>query len=220
VAHKLVVRQSAARSAAVARWGSIGAGLLYLAVGVLPVYLALAARSLGLSSSDPEGILPQMAVELLLGLGAALFVASLSAAMLSTIDSSLLVAATLASQNLSSARAGAPLGRLRTAVFVCGCLAALLALAGPGVGRLVELASSLGSSGLLVITLLGLWCPLGRAASALAALLVGLLAYPLGSALDWRAPFLGSLGLALGAYLICLPFGRAGQRTGGAPRWS
>lgn len=217
VAQELVVRQSAARSPAVARWGTIGAGLLYLAVGLLPVYLALGARHLGLENQDPEGILPQLALELLPGLGAALFLASLSAAMLSTIDSSLLVASTLAVQNLYRGRAVAALGRLRLAVLLFGSLAALLALAGPGVARLVELASSLGSSGLLVITLMGLWCPFGRAPSALAALLVGLCAYPLGSLLGWQAPFLASLALALAAYLICLPFGRQGQRTGERP---
>jgi Na+/proline symporter len=217
VAQELVVRQSAARSARVARWGTIAAGLLYLAVGVMPVFLALCARRLGLPASAGEGVLPLLALELLPGLGAALFVASLSAAMLSTIDSSLLVAASLGVQNLATPGDQRPLHRLRAAVLLLGAFAALLALSGSGVARLVELASSLGSSGLLVITLFGLWSPWGRAPCAAAALLVGLFGYPLGAAAGLSAPFLASLLASLLAYLVCIPFGRRAAGRAGPP---
>jgi Na+/proline symporter len=275
VAQELVVRQSASRSARVARWGTVSAGAIYFAVGALPVFLGAAAQRAGLAPADPEGALPLLAQQLLGPVGFALFGAALSAAMLSTIDSTLLVCATLSVENLrwrskpvparvarpeaathpqttsrpaidplmealgaasveaqpahgagpapgavvqqtspevgldpASGRSGtaAKLQTLRLTVLGFGLLAFLLALSGAGVARLVELASSLGSGGLLVVTLFGLFSTWGSSPSAYGALLVGLLGYPLASAAELRAPFLGTLVASAAVYVLLSPW--------------
>jgi len=99
-------------------------------------------------------------------------------AILSTVDSALLVAASLVSHNrvVPLAPALGDEARVRIAragVVVFGIVAFVLALRAEGVYALVEEASAFGSAGVFVAGVLGLFTRRGGAASAYAALGLG-----------------------------------------------
>ncbi len=136
-----------------------------------------------------------------------MFAGALVSAILSTVDSALLVAGSLVSHNLV-----VPLvphldeaGRVRTArIFVAafGVLAYVLALHAEGVYALVEEASAFASAGVFVSGVFAIFTRVGGAPSAYSALVSGALVWFAGAyALDLERPYLTSLATALAAYL-------------------
>lgn len=213
VAQELVVRISASRSAAVARGAALVGGGLYVLIGLVPVFLGLVGPALVPGLEDGEAILPELARRTLAPVAYALFAGALVSAILSTVDSTLLVCSSLAAHNLvlprlpnASERTKIRLARAFVAGF--GLLAFGLALAGESVGHLVELASALGSSGLFVILFLGLFTRCGGAASAYGALLGGLGAYLVAKATEFDWPFLASLATAFAGFALLQPRSR------------
>ncbi|MGH8627687.1 MAG: sodium:solute symporter family protein, partial [Gammaproteobacteria bacterium] len=181
VAQELVSRVIAARNAAVARNSTIAAGVLYLAVGLIPVSLGLAAAHLLPADSEPEQVMALLAGHYLPIWAYVVFIGALVSAILSTVDTTLLACGSLTAHNLilplrpeTSER-----GRLmanRMAVVVYGILAYLIALSGESVFALVQEASSLGSAGILVILVFGLYTQgFGGRIAAYAALICGLI---------------------------------------------
>jgi Na+/proline symporter len=226
VAQELVARISAARSPQVARGALLGGGVLYVGVGLIPIALGLiAARHVGDTSgpwagisslADAEQLLPTLARTQLPTVFYIAFAGALVSAILSTVDSNLLVCSSLFSHNLllpllprATERTQVRIGRLATATF--GVTAYVLAVKAEGVYALVEQASAFGSTGILVITLFGLFSRLGGAPSAALSLGVGLGVYVLGLVRAWPYPFLASLLAALVGYLAGVPFGRRRQ---------
>lgn len=221
VAQELIARILAMRSPQLARRATVGAGFLYLAVGLIPVLLGLIALPLVGELDEPEQVLLHVAQSQFGTVLYVLFVGALVSAILSTVDSALLVAGGLAAHNIVI-----PLrpdldesGRLRfnrIAVVGFGVIAYGLALAADGVYALVEEASSLGSAGLLVMLVFSLALPrVGGAASAYAAMFAGLAVYLTGShVLELQTPYLASLAAALLAYLSCAPWSGARPRKG------
>ena len=224
VAQELVARVLATRDPMLARRATVSAGVLYLLVGLIPVSLGLIAGHYVGEIDEPEQVLLHLAQTQLATPLYLVFVAALVSAILSTVDSALLVSGSLAARNLilplrprlSDAQR---LRANRIAVVVFGLAAYGLALASEGVYELVVAASSLGSSGLLVILLFALWAPRwGGAACAYASIGAGLLTYLLaGYVWPQDTPFLISLAASFAAYLALLPFSGAqtGVRTGG-----
>lgn len=207
VAQELVVRVSASRSSAVARGSALAGGSLYVLVGSVPVFLGLAGAALLPGLEDGEAILPELARRHLSTLGYALFAGALVSAILSTVDSTLLVCSSLLSHNLilprmpaASERAKVRLARIGVVGF--GLLAYALAHRSESVAALVEQASALGSAGLFVILLLGLFTRRGGAPSAYAALLGGLATYTVANARGAELPFLSSLAAAFAGYAL------------------
>lgn len=96
LATELISRVLAARSATVARRSSFIAGGLYLAIGAIPVYLGLIGASVLPGLDDAERVLPSLAQAHLHGVVYVLFAGALVSAILSTVDSALLVAGSLA----------------------------------------------------------------------------------------------------------------------------
>ncbi len=88
VAVELVSRMLGCRSAEVARMATISGGLLYLAVGLIPVYLGLLGPTLvpGLAGDMAEQVVPEIARLLLPGLAFVLFAGALISAILSTVE--------------------------------------------------------------------------------------------------------------------------------------
>ena len=206
LATELVGRVIAARSANVARGSSIAAGGLYLGVGLIPVFIGLAGFALVPELAEAEQLLPTVARNLLPPGLYLLFAGALLSAMLSTVDSTLLVAAGLASRNivtpyLSEPGARARIRIARGSVVVFGTIAWTLAVRAEGVYALVEQASALGSAGTLVIVSAGLFTGVGGALAATMALLGGLGAYVGGLLVSLPYPFLGSLAFAAAGYL-------------------
>ncbi len=99
VAVELVSRMIAARSASVARAGTAFAGL-YIAVGLLPVFIALGSRGLAPGLDETEEFLPALARSLLPDAAFVLFAGAIVSAILSTVNTILLTSSGLVSHNL------------------------------------------------------------------------------------------------------------------------
>jgi SSS family solute:Na+ symporter len=205
VAAEIVSRLIASRSGEVARNGAMLAGAAYIAVGLLPLFIGLAGGALVGATDDPEGFMPLLARTLLPGAAYALFAGALVSAMLSTVDTILLVAAGLLSHNLVApalgiADDGKRLLLARAGVPVFGASAFVLAARADGIGALVEQASAFGSAGVLVVVCFGLFTRAGGPATAVVTLLGGLGVYLAGvyGGLAW--PYLASLAASLVLY--------------------
>lgn len=202
VAAEVIGRVVAARSGTVARRSGIGAGILYLIVGSIPVVIALLATHLVGPLADAEQVIPMIARDVLPPLAFAIFAGGLVSAILSTVDSTLLVASGLLAHNIVI-----PLARVtderrklllaRAGVILFGVLAYVLAALADGVLALVEQASALGSAGIVVTVIFGLFTSVGSARTAAATLLAGLVVYVGGTVIAIPVPFLASLGASL-----------------------
>lgn len=204
LAQELVARVLASRSPQVARNASLMGGGLYLLVGLIPLFLGLVGAQLLPGLEDPEAVLPGLAAAHLPVWAYVLFAGALISAILSTVDSTLLVCCSLWAHNLRPRARDekSELQSARRSLLVFGAIALLLAASAEGVFALVEEASALGSAGILVAGTLGLFTPWGGARSAAWSLSLGLAGY-LGA--KWGGlptPFLMSLGAAALGYAL------------------
>ena len=206
VAAELVSRVISARSPEVAKRSSLVAGGGYLILGLIPVTVGLAGSVLLPGLEDPEQILPLLAQRLLPGALYVILAGALISAILSTVDTTLLVCSSLVSHNLivparpgMSERSKVRIARGGVAIF--GVLAYIIALHADGVYALVEEASSFGSAGIFTVVTIGLFTTWGRAAAAIASLLGGVIAWVLGAyVLGLDLPYLTSLLVSIAAY--------------------
>lgn len=207
VSTEVIGRVIAARSPVVARRSTLAAGGLYLVVGTIPIVIALLATQFMGPLADPEQVLPALARDLLPPFAFAIFSAALVSAILSTVDSTLLVSSGLLSHNLIVPLAGVTSERqkvfiARIGVLTFGAIAYALAASATGVLALVEQASSIGSAGIVVTTLFALFTGLGSPRTAAATLLAGLGVY-LGAVIGGAGtPFLLSVAAALATWGI------------------
>ena len=199
----------AARTPEIARKGCFLAFGIYLSIGLIPVFVALVAPQLGLATQTGDAFLPDLARLLLPGWVYVIFMGALISALLSTIDSTLLSIAALTShslilpalKNTPSEKAKVRLNRL--IVIISGIVASTIALSGDSILAIVVFADSIGTAGIVVIVLIGLYLSFGGPKAALTALIVGMLAPPAIKYLyPLQASWTTSLGLALLAYLL------------------
>lgn len=208
VAQELISRVLASKNASVARKAGFVSCGIYLFAGAIPVVLGLVGPKLLPGITDQEQFLPLLAETILPPFLYVIFAGALISAILSTIDSILLSVAALVSHNmiLPMFNITSEKGKLRSArlvVAASGILAFLMALYAEGIYELVETASSFGTAGLLVITLLGLYFKVGGETAALAAILSGALITPLGRYVwELEAPFITSILGAFGFYFV------------------
>ncbi len=208
VAAELVARIIATRSPQVARRATLAGGATYLLVGLIPVMVGLMGVSLVPNLAEPEQILPHIAQRYLPTFLFVLFAGALVSAILSTVDSALLVAASLVSHNVvvplrphMSERGKVTTARIFVALF--GVSAYVMAMRAERVYELVEQASAFGSAGIVVVVVFGLFSRRGGARSAFLALWAGVSAWVLGAYLaPVPYPYLTSLAVAAGAYLL------------------
>ncbi|MBM3899061.1 MAG: sodium:solute symporter family protein [Gemmatimonadetes bacterium] len=209
-ATEIVSRVIAARSASVAQRSSLAAGGMYMLIGSIPVVIALLAGALTTDLAHPEQLLPTIARDSLPPILFAVFAGGLIAAILSTVDSTLLVASGLLSHNLIVPLTGiteesAKVRIARGGVLTFGLVAWFLALNSDGVFALVEQASALGSTGVVVTVVFGLFTRLGSPRTAALTLLTGVISYGVATLTAHPTPFLLSLACALGAWTLgCL----------------
>lgn len=223
MAQELVARVVACRSPEVARRSAWLASGGYLMVGVLPVGLGLIATGLPLELDQAEHVLPALAAMHLPTLGYVLFVGALVSAILSTVDSCLLVSGSLISHNLvvpqlSHITERGKLLAARAGVVGSGVIAWWLALASDSVLGLVEEASGFGSAGIVVLVVFALWSPFGGVRAAMAALAGGIGVW-VGAhffyGLSWD--YLASMAAAVTAYLGVGLLERRASRRGLEP---
>ena len=203
---EIVGRVIAARTPAVARRSSYAGGALYIAVGLIPVLLGLVGHRIVPVIADSEQIVPMLALQSLSVVGYALFAGGFISAILSTVDSTLLVSAGLLSHNLI-----VPVFKVvderhkvrlaRWGVIAFGIIAYLLARRAEGILVLAQQASAFGSAGVIVTVSFGLFTRRGGPATAMATLGVGTVVYLVAALTGFAYPFVLSLVTALGAYL-------------------
>lgn len=169
----LMQRVFAARSERAAKWACITAGMVYLALGSLPLLLALSANLLFPEDLD-KAILPALAHAFLSPSLAAIFVVSLLSAILSTIDSAILSPAGVIAQNLvPKTWSHHALRTNRWAVLFVAACSLLLAYVGESAYALLEEAYLLTLVGLFVPMIVGLYTRPSSEGPAMAAMLAG-----------------------------------------------
>ncbi len=207
MAQELVSRVIAMRTPEMAAKVTLGATGLYVAVGMIPVILGLVAAQMIPGLEDSEEALPTMARQMMPGLVYVAFAGALVSAILSTVDTALLVAGSLISHNLSNRFSpGRDEGRKvligRIAVALCGIAAFVLAITGESVYALVEEASGFGSSGILVCLLAALFVKRGGVYAAWGSLIAGLASWVLFAYIHpIPTPYLVSIASALAGYI-------------------
>jgi Na+/proline symporter len=207
-AAELITRVIAARSPEVARGATLAGGGAYLMVGLIPVAMGLVAGVAMPGLTEPEQVLPILAQTYLPPVLYALFAGALVSAILSTVDSALLVSGSLVSHNLMvpllpglSERGKVRLARGSVAVF--GVVAYAMAVRADAVYDLVETASAFGSAGIVTVVVMGVFTRFGGTGAAVAALLSGVTAWILGAyVLELPYPYLGSLLAAAASYAV------------------
>ena len=205
-AAELLTRAIAARSPKVAQRSAFMAGGVYLLIGLIPVTIGLIGASIMPGLDEPEQLLPLVARQYMPPILFALFNGALISAILSTVDSVLLVAASLLSHNIIvplrpglTERQKVIIARASVAAF--GVMAYIMAIHADGVYALVEEASAFGSAGLFVIIVCSLFIPWGGVYSAMTALVMGIGSWIIGAyLLDAPYPYLASLLAAGGGY--------------------
>ncbi len=214
-ATEVISRVIATRTRRIAQRASLMAGGLYLMIGLIPVIIALLGTQLVGTIADPEQLLPTIARDHLPTVFFAIFAGGLVSAILSTVDSTLLVASGLLSHNLivPIARVTDEAVKVRVArwgVVSFGLIAYGLALNAEGVFVLVEQASAFGSAGVLVTVLFALFTDLGSPRTAALTLIGGIAMYVLMVAGGAATPFLASLAASLALWGIgCVMDSRA-----------
>ena len=171
----LMQRVFSSRSAGVAQAACVTAGGAYIAIGVLPALLGLAA-SLLLPPEVTEAVLPEMARRLLTPGLTVVFVLALVSAVLSTLDSAILTAASVLAHNLLRPHVNERIDTLKlTRLCVVAVTAAslTLAFAGESAYALLEGSYSLTLAGPFVPLVLGLYWKRGTEAAAVTSLVLG-----------------------------------------------
>jgi len=225
VAQEALSRCLAARSPSIARRAAIAGGALYLVVGVVPLAMGVVGPRLAPDLADPEALLPHLSAQLLPPALNLLFAGALISAILSTVDSCFLVAASIVVRNLLPHREGSAgnLARARCAAALAGAVALALALSGWNVKQLIEQASGFGSAGVFVLAVFGVYSRLGGPRAAAGALLGGLGSWILGGYAfpdHVPYPYLTSLGVAFCGFAVGAVadrLARTSRRTGAVP---
>ena len=224
----LMQRIFAAKSAAVAQWAAVIAGVAYLTFGMIPILLGLAARLL-VPDHVTSAILPALASLFLSPPILIIFTVTLVSAVLSTIDSAILSTASVLSQNIfqrfnRGRIESLTLNRIAIILVTAGSVA--FAFQGESAYTLLEDAYELPLVGLFVPLALGLKAKSPRERAAIASMLVGsglwLVHYAAGweyfvepLAAEWEAYLPVSLSITLVSLLVYL-IGNTGSPNGGA----
>jgi SSS family transporter len=201
VAQELVARALAANSRHTAKRSALIASALYFTIGAIPACIGLVGVALFPNLSDAEKLLPIAAETYLPPALYVVFIGALFSAILSTVDSTLLAASGLLAHNIilpmrakMSEASKVRVNRLGVVFF--GVVAYVLALCAGSIHELVKTASAIGSAGVFVALTLGLFSPLGKKHSAMAALLTGAIAWVAGTYL-LQLDFAYTLALAV-----------------------
>jgi Na+/proline symporter len=208
VAVELISRILACRSAEVARRATPLGGLFYLFIALIPVYFGFIGPSIVPGLDEPEQLSLAVAKTYLPLIIYIMFAGALISAVLSSVDSALLAAASLFSHNLilrflPELSERAKVRTARVAVTSFGLIAYGLALRSEGISDLVETASAFASAGVFVALVFGLFSSFGGSASALAALGLGSAVWFAGKfVLDLSAPYLTGLSAAIVGYVL------------------
>jgi Na+/proline symporter len=215
VAVELISRVLACRTPEVARRATPLGGCFYLTIALIPIYFGFIGPGLVPVLDEPEQLSMELARTYLPTVLYVMFAGALISAILSTVDSALLAAASLVSHNVylrlrPNLPEASKVRAARIGVAMLGMVAYVLALRSSGISNLVELASAFASAGIFVALVFGLFTAFGGPASAFAAVGAGAAVWAAGKfALDMSTPYLAGLLAATAAYVAVALFERA-----------
>jgi Na+/proline symporter len=207
VAVELISRFLGARTAEVARGGTVIGGAIYLSVGLIPVFLGLVGPQIAGPILDSEQMVPRLAEALLPGVLYVAFVGAIISAILSAVHSALHAPASQVSHNIvvrfvPGISERGKLWAVRMTVMGLCVVAYLISVSSHRIHDLVETASAFGSAGVFVATLFALFTRFGGPAAAYTSVLAGMLVWALGKyTLDLTAPYLLGLSAAAVGYV-------------------
>lgn len=215
VAIELISRFLGARSAAVARGGTMAGGLMYIAVGILPIFLGLAATDLIQSDPalkaklvDSEQVVAVLSEHYLPSWHYVIFGGALISAILSVVHSALHASGAQVSHNIvvhviPGLTTRGKLIAARLSVVALTGVAFGLALSSDRIKELVEIASAFGSAGVFIAAAFGLFTRFGGPISASVSILLGTAIWALGRfVLEWETPYLIALACSGLAHVL------------------
>ena len=182
----------------------LGAGL-YFVIGVIPLLLGMIGSDMIDGFAVHNQFLPTLALQVLPAWLYIVFLCALVAAIISTLNSTLLSAASLAGHNIINPlflrlKEKKKIRFDRIMVVLAGMFCYGVALAGGSVFDLVAMASAFGSTGVLVCVLFGLHSKFGSTAAAVSTMGAGvLLTMTMNYIWQLGAPYLASV---LGCVLV------------------
>lgn len=208
VAHELVARVIATRSPKVAQRSSLMAGTMYISIGLIPAFIGLIGIHLVPDIADPEQVMPLLAQQYLPTFLYIIFAGALVSAILSTVDSALLVASALVSHNIilplkPDMNETQKVLSARTWVIIFGVIAFVIAIYAEGVYNLVVDAAAFGTSGIFMIVVFALFTKWGDEWAAICTLITGMSVW-LAATFVFELSYAYTLSLvaALGAYVV------------------
>ena len=181
-AQTLLQRAFSARNEQVAQNSFYLAGFGHLSLGLIPVTLGIIASVTMPGLTDPETVIPQLALVHLHPAVVAIFVGALLAAIMSSADSALLAAASVFSVNILPLFKLAASDRLRllatrVAIPVFGSIAVYVALEVQVVYNLILDANSVILVSVTVPFIVGVWWRKANRSGALASMAVGFITW-------------------------------------------
>ncbi len=211
VTQELISRILASKSSKVAVRSSYIAALIYILIGSLPVILGLIGPEIiSIKDGSEEQFIILLSKKYLPAVLMPIFSGALISALLATIDSILIAVSGLLSHNFLIPKLGiknekAKVLTSRVVVIAAATVAYLLAIFSDSIYSLLEIASAYGTSGILVVTLFGLWTKPHKDSIGLATLIVGVICTPLYEyVFKFEAPFLCSVITCLIFFLVRL----------------
>jgi Na+/proline symporter len=207
VAVELISRFLGARTADVARIGTVLGGSIYFFVGLIPVFLGLVGPRIAGNVPEAEQIVPRLAELYLPGVLYVAFVGAIISAILSAVHAALHAPASQISHNIvvkivPGISDRGKLWCVRMTVMALSIVAFVLAITSQRIKDLVETASAFGSAGVFVTSLFALFTKFGGPMSAYASVAAGMLVWAGGKyVLDVPAPYVMGLLAALVAYV-------------------
>lgn len=207
VAVELISRFLGARTAQIAGRATVAGGLVYLTIGLVPVFLGLMGPKLLPDVPDPEQIVAKLAEVYLPGLLYVVFIGAIISAILSVVHSALHAPAAQISHNLLEVVVPdltdrGKLWAVRVTVLLLSIVAFVISFSSEGIKELVETASAFGSAGVFVATLFALFTRFGGPLSAYASVGAGMIVWGAGKyGLGLATPYLFGLLAALVGYI-------------------
>ncbi len=178
----LIQRSLSSKNERIAYRSAYLAGLLYVTIGLLPVFLGMAGAVLIPNLANPDLVMMELALKYLPEVALVLFLGALVSALLSSADSALLAPASVIGWDLlrffnprASEKSSLRLARL--AVLVLGLAAFVLALHKTTVYELMVDSWSVLLATLFVPLTAGIWWPRSNGPGALAAIIAGFVAW-------------------------------------------
>lgn len=208
----LIQRSLSSRSEAIAQNSAYLSALLYLTVGLIPVFLGIAGRVVLPDLENPDLVMMTLGTTYLPPVALAIFLGALISALLSSADSALLAPSSVIGWDLlkrfrPDADEKTVLRVTRIAVPVLGLFSLYLAFAANTIYSLMVDSWSILLATLFVPLTAGIWWPRANTPGCLAAMVTGLVSWLVFLQVfpDWPADLLavpvGAVALILGSCL-------------------